>query len=112
MFINSAIIALIPAIVVAQNCADSSSFTFELDWNKKTQNCAWLNKSANTADRISKYCAYGSVKFACQDTCGSCAATCADVPSFDFTIDIGNLQDCTWFRLNNSADRINMYKGC
>jgi hypothetical protein len=109
MFIKSAAVALFPAIVAAQNCADNADFTFELDIGK-TQNCAWLTKNTdNEAIRIAKYCAYGSVKWACQDTCGSCAATCADVPSFDFTIDIGNLQDCAWFRLNNSADRINMY---
>ena len=55
-----------------------------------------MNKSVNTADRISKYCAYGSVKFACQDTCGSCAATCADSSAFTFALDIGDTVNCAW----------------
>ena len=103
----AAIIALIPALAAAQTCTDSTTFKFNIDTGPE-QDCAWLNKSLNTADRISKYCAYGSVKWACQATCGSCAATCAD-SKLAFTLDFGGAvaNACPW--LAKKASRTTAY---
>jgi hypothetical protein len=115
MFIKSAIVALFPAIVAAQNCADNTAFTFELDFGKEEgditiQDCAWLTKnSQNEDDRISQYCKIGNVRFACRSTCKSCDDLCDDNKSFRFNIDNGKSQDCDWFGLNNSDARIKNY---
>ena len=115
MLIKSAIVALFPAIVAAQNCADNTDFTFELDFGKEEgditiQDCAWLTKNdKNEDDRISQYCKRGNVRFACRLTCESCNESCNDDESFSFNIDTGKSQDCDWFGLNNSGARIEKY---
>jgi len=75
---------------------DSLSFTFNLDYGP-VQNC----------DRSSKYCAYGSIKWACQATCGSSSGTCTDSSTFGFILDAGVAGDCVWL-VKNSDDAIDM----
>mmetsp|Transcript_18161 Transcript_18161/g.26955 ORF Transcript_18161/g.26955 Transcript_18161/m.26955 type:complete len:609 (+) Transcript_18161:76-1902(+) len=86
---------------------DSSSFTFKND-NGFEQDCAWLTKNAdNSANRIAKYCEYGSVKWACQATCDSCAGTCADSSTFAFTLNSGKTKNCAYL-LQSSDDAIDL----
>ena len=105
MFSKAAIIALIPALAAAQICADNKTFLFKLEFNNdKEQDCKWLSKGNNSKDRIKKYCAYGSVNWACQDTCESCAETCADSSSFKFIRDNGEEKDCAWLTKSSEPD--------
>ena len=86
---------------------DNSSFTFKID-NDKVKNCAWLIMNADkTANRIAQYCEYGSVKWACQATCDSCAGTCADSSTFAFTLNSGKTKNCAYL-LQSSDDAIDL----
>ena len=97
------VLALVPAqTLAAPACGDDAEFKFNLDKGNE-QDCAWLNNSKNTDERIAKYCNYGNVKWACQATCTSCAATCADSSTSTFTTDNGATVDCAWL-LQSSKD--------
>ena len=106
IFSKAIIIALIPALVVAQTCEDDATFTFNLTdvEGNPERTCTWLTKNfKNKAERIAEYCGDVGVKFGCQESCESCDVTCANNATFTFDLDNveGNPKRyCTWLTDN------------
>jgi len=96
-----------PTAAPVGTCSDDTTFVFDLD-NGNSVGCDWLTKNVNVVTaRKAKYC-NGDVLGNCLSSCDNCSCA-SDIPAFTFTLNNGNVQDCTWFTKRKTVIRRDDY---
>lgn len=89
-----------PTASPVSSCQDSSSGTFETNY-VGAEDCAWLKQKDA---RITKYCGFGDVKVLCPVTCNFCDGECEDTDGFEFTLNTGKVEECSFLGKGSKSD--------
>eukprot|EP01083_Nonionella_stella_P112783 332156_1 len=107
------------------NCVDSATHTFKVEYSGTMEKCSWLLKSSSPAkdlNRTNKYCANSTTKSQCARSCNFCVSSpqlpvpqspCVNSSTHTFTIlSLNIVEDCTYIDKNMKKRAIRRQKFC